>query len=66
LLQSMWHPWPFVLLKTVGIGIACMFLIMAKNFRPARYGLWFVFGGYSLLLCWHLYLYGQLEAARLL
>ena len=63
-LESDWHPWPFVLMKTLGIGLACAFLIMAKYFRPARYGLWFVFVGYSVLLCWHLYLYSQLEALR--
>lgn len=50
------HPWPFVLLKTLGIGLACCFLALTKNFRPARIGLWFVFVGYSVLLGWHLWL----------
>jgi len=50
------HPWPFLWFKTFGIGLACAFLALTKNFRPARIGLWFVFGGYSLLLGWHLYL----------
>lgn len=63
-LESDWHPWPFVLMKTLGIGLACAFLIMAKYFRPARYGLWFVLVGYTALLGWHLYLYSQLEALR--
>lgn len=55
-LDSTWHPWPFLLLKTVGIGIACAFLMIAKHFRPARWGMAFVFIGYSVLLGWHLFL----------
>jgi len=51
------HPWPFVLMKTVGIGVLCSFLVVTKNFRAARFGLWFVLIGYSLLLVWHLVLY---------
>lgn len=56
------HPWPFVALKTFGIGVACAFLILTKHFRSARIGLWCVFAGYSALLGWHLYLYGMLDA----
>lgn len=55
------HPWPFVLLKTLGIGAACAFLTIAKNFWPARLGLWFVFVGYAALLGWHLFLLHQLD-----
>lgn len=55
-LDSPWHPWPFILLKTVGIGVACAFLVVAKHFRPARVGLAFVFAGYAVLLGWHLML----------
>ena len=55
-LESSWHPWPFLVLKTVGIGIACSFLIIAKHFRPARIGLAFVIVGYSVLLGWHFFL----------
>jgi hypothetical protein len=55
-LDSTWHPWPFVLMKTVGIGIACAFLMMAKHFRPARIGMAFVLVGYSVLLGWHFFL----------
>jgi hypothetical protein len=55
------HPWPFVVFKTLGIGLACAFLALTKNFRPARIGMWFVLGGYSLLLAWHLYLLSWLE-----
>jgi hypothetical protein len=50
------HPWPFLLLKTLGIGLLCAFLTLAKNFRSARIGLWFVLVGYTALLGWHLYL----------
>jgi len=50
------HPWPFVVLKTLGIGAACMFLTMTRNFTAARYGLWAVLLSYSALLSWHLYL----------
>ena len=53
-LDSTWHPWPFLLMKTVGIGIACAFLMMAKHFRSARVGMAFVLVGYTVLLGWHL------------
>jgi hypothetical protein len=53
-LDSTWHPWPFLLMKTVGIGIACAFLMMAKHFRSARVGMAFVLVGYAVLLGWHL------------
>lgn len=55
------HPWPFLVFKTIGIGCACAFLVLTKNFRSARLGLWLVFGGYSLLLGWHLYLLSWLD-----
>lgn len=57
------HPWPFVVLKTMGIGFACAFLTVTKHFRSARIGLWLVFGGYGALLGWHLYLLSWLELA---
>jgi hypothetical protein len=57
------HPWPFVLMKTLGIGFACAFLTLTKNFRSARAGLWFVLVGYSVLLGWHCYLLRFLELA---
>jgi hypothetical protein len=57
------HPWPFLLLKTVGIGTACAFLALAKHFRPARIGLWLVAAGYAALLVWHLYLLSWLQLA---
>jgi hypothetical protein len=56
------HPLPFLVFKTLGIGTACAFLALTKNFRPARFGLWFVFGGYTLLLGWHLHLLTRLPA----
>lgn len=56
------HPWPFLLFKTVGIGCACAFLALTKNFRPARIGMAIVFVGYALLLGWHLYLLSWLDS----
>ncbi len=55
------QPWPFLMFKTVGIGLCCAFLVVTKHFRPARLGLWFVLVGYSLLLAWHLYLLSMLD-----
>ena len=61
-LDSEWHPWPFLLLKTIGIGVACAFLIVAKHFRSARWGMGFVVVGYSVLLGWHLFLLQHLPS----
>ena len=55
------HPWPFLLFKTVGIGIACAFLAHTRCFRSARIGLWLVLVGYALLLGWHLILLSWLD-----
>jgi len=55
------HPWLFLGFKTLGIGLCCGFLVLTKNFRPARIGLWAVLGGYALLLGWHLYLLRWLD-----
>ncbi len=57
------HPWPFLVFKTVGIGLCCAFLTLTKNFRSARFGLWFVLLAYSALLAWHLYLLQWLHLA---
>ena len=62
LLKSEWHPWPFILLKTIGIGLACAFLMIAKHFRSARVGMAFVFVGYSVLLGWHFFLLQHLPS----
>ena len=51
-----------MLLKTIGIGVACAFLIVAKHFRSARWGMGFVVVGYSVLLGWHLFLLQHLPA----
>ncbi len=58
------HPWPFVIFKTIGIGLAVTLLVLAKNFKPARIGLWIVLVGYTVLLGWHLFLYAQLDSVR--
>ncbi|MFM1871385.1 MAG: hypothetical protein RL398_807 [Planctomycetota bacterium] len=63
LLQMGHHPWPFIILKTLGIGIAVVLLALAKNFRSARFGLALVLLGYTVLLGWHLYLYTHLDSA---
>lgn len=55
------HPWPFLVFKTIGIGLCCAFLAMTKNFRSARIGMGFVFFGYLVLLGWHLYLLAWLD-----
>ena len=47
---------PFIALKSVGIGVCVMFLCLAKNFRIARWGMAVVILGYSALLGWHFYL----------
>jgi hypothetical protein len=49
--------WPFIWLKSIGIGICLLFLTVTKNFRFARVGLAVIFVGYLLLLGWHGYLY---------
>ena len=53
--------WPFILGKSLGIGICVGVLTITKNFRVARIGLGIVLGGYSLLLCWHLTLLLRLD-----
>lgn len=53
--------WPFLALKSVGIGFCVGILTIAKNFPYARFGLAFVFAGYTALLGWHLWLYAHLD-----
>jgi len=48
--------WPFVLFKTLGIGVCVAFLALTKNFFAARLGIALVLAGYLVLLGWHLYL----------
>lgn len=50
---------PFVLAKSVGIGICVAVLTIAKNFRFARIGLAVVLVGYALLFGWHMWLYAH-------
>jgi hypothetical protein len=57
------HPYPFLVLKTLGIGLLCAFLAITKNFRSARVGIAIVLVGYTVLLGWHLYLLGMLGLA---
>ncbi|HLU38054.1 MAG TPA: DUF5658 family protein [Planctomycetota bacterium] len=49
-------PWPFVLAKSLGVGVCAAFLTTTKNFVAARIGLGVLTVGYLALLAWHLYL----------
>lgn len=51
--------WPFIALKSLGIGVCVAVLTVAKNFRFAKLGLAVILGGYSVLLGWHLWLFAQ-------
>ena len=57
--------WPFILAKSLGIGLCILVLTVAKNFRAARIGLGLVLSGYFALLCWHLLLMTWLHASDL-
>ena len=48
--------WPFLIGKSLGIGVCVAFLTMTKNFVVSRGGLAIVLIGYSALLGWHLHL----------
>ena len=43
----------FVWAKTLGIGAILAFLLVSRNFRAARVGLWIVFTIYALLALYH-------------
>ena len=43
----------FVWAKTLGIGLILAFLLVSRNFRAARVGLWIVFAIYALLALYH-------------
>ncbi len=48
--------WPFIFVKSFGIGICVAILTLTSRFRIAKIGLATVMVGYTLLLFWHLYL----------
>lgn len=48
--------WPFLAVKSVGIGLCILLLCLVKNFPMARLGLGFLFVAYAALLAWHVYL----------
>ena len=54
--------WPFILVKSLGIGICCVVLTLTRKFWMSRLGLGFVFTGYTLLLGWHLFLLTRLDS----
>lgn len=53
-------PWPFLLAKSLGVGLCVGFLTLTKNFRAARTGLAVLTLGYLALLAWHFHLLGHL------
>jgi hypothetical protein len=48
--------WPFLIGKSLGIGVCVAFLTLTKNFAVSRGGLTIVLVGYLGLLFWHLHL----------
>ncbi len=54
--------WPFLVTKTIGVGICVAFLVLTETFRAARIGLIILIAGYSALLCWHVWLLQGLPA----
>lgn len=48
--------WPFLIGKSLGIGICVAFLTLTKNFFVSRIGLTIVLVGYTVLLFWHMHL----------
>ncbi len=54
-------PWPFLLAKSVGVGLCVGFLTATKNFLSARIGLGLLTFGYTVLLGWHFYLLSYLS-----
>lgn len=53
-------PWPFLLAKSLGVGLCVGFLTVTKNFVAARVGLGALTLGYLALLGWHFHLLGHL------
>lgn len=51
--------WPFIVVKSLGIGVCVGMLTVAKNFRYARFGLTVVLVGYLVLMSWHFWLWAQ-------
>ncbi len=51
--------WPFIIVKSIGIGVCVSFLTLTKNFPAARIGLLIVLVGYLALFGWHLHLLGM-------
>lgn len=57
--------WPFLVVKSLGIGLCVGFLTLTKNFLVSRIGLAVVLLGYSALLGWHLTLLAALPEGAL-
>lgn len=50
-------PTVFVLAKSLGVGLIICFLCLHKNFRLARWTLWFAFAMYLGIFIYHIVLY---------
>lgn len=50
-------PMVFLIVKTIGIGMCTMYLVLVHNFKGANLGIGAVIAIYVLLLAWHVYLY---------
>ncbi|MFP8874850.1 MAG: DUF5658 family protein [Myxococcota bacterium] len=49
--------WAFLVQKCLFVGFWLLLLVVHKNFRIARIGLWTLLALYSTLLVYHLFLY---------
>lgn len=55
-------PLPFLVLKSLGVGICTGFLVLTRNFRMARIGMVVTLLGYAALLAWHFHLLDLFQA----
>ncbi|MCA8970152.1 MAG: hypothetical protein KDC95_10225 [Planctomycetes bacterium] len=53
-------PLVFLGVKTLGIGLATLYLVVVSKFRGVIWGFWSVVAIYSALLVWHLMLYSRI------
>lgn len=54
--------WPFIAVKSVGIGICVAVLTVTSSYRIAQIGIAVVLAGYGLLVAWHFYLLGMIPS----
>ena len=53
-------PMVFLGVKTFGIGLCTLYLVMVRKFRGVGWGFAAVLGIYVLLICWHFFLYSHI------